>query len=115
MGSFVCKKFYHAISFYFSTHAQAQLIFDLEKSMILYYAYFVLQSFTSFAVSAVQVLKDCTDNYYLVRQMFLEVFLKESISVFSQFCFTTLINICILTFMKALILTSKLIITHCCT
>lgn len=43
----------------------------------------------SFAVSAIQVLKDCTDNHYLVRQLFLETFLKENISVFSQFCFTT--------------------------
>lgn len=88
------------------------LSFDLEIYMILYYVYFVvLQRFTSFAVSAIQALKDCTDNQYLVRQLFLEVFLKENISMFSQFCFTTLIIICILIFMEDLKSTCKLI-TH---
>lgn len=62
---FFAKKLHHVIALYFSIHAQVYLIFDSENSMNCYYVYFVvLQRCTSFAVSAIQVLKDRSDNHY---------------------------------------------------
>lgn len=77
MGSFLCKKLYHVISFYFSTHDQVHLTFDLENSMILYYALCCCKD-SQVLLFLLYRCSDCTDNH-LVRELFLEVFLKESI------------------------------------